>query len=95
MTALSLGVEVGRLRMLVIIAGSLATSAAVCAGGTIGFVGLIAPHVVRRIFGAKGKTLLPVSMVCGSVLLLFTITALLGAPFFIMLIFSKRGLKNG
>lgn len=109
--ASSLGVNVKRLRLGVIIAGSLATSAAVCAGGTIGFVGLIAPHIVRKIFGAKGKTLLPLSMITGAVLLLLsdtvartvaapselpvgTITALIGAPFFISLLFSKRGAKN-
>ena len=111
-TALSLGVEVGKLRLLVIIAGSLASSAAVCAGGTIGFVGLIAPHTIRRIFGAKGRSLIPLSMVGGAILMLLadtvarvvnapaeipvgTITSLLGAPFFISLVFSKRGLKNG
>jgi iron complex transport system permease protein len=112
MTALSLGVEIDRLRFLVIIAGSLASSAAVCAGGTIGFVGLIVPHVLRRIFGAKGRTLIPLSMVGGAALMLATdtmarvvarpaeipvgtIMALLGAPFFISLVFSKRGLRNG
>jgi len=110
-TALSLGVEVNKLQLLVIIGGALASSAAVCAGGTIGFVGLIAPHVIRRIFGAKGRTLIPLSMAGGAVLMLVsdvlarvvvapaeipvgTITALLGAPFFISLVFSQRGLKN-
>lgn len=109
--ASSLGVNVNRVRLGVIIAGSLATSAAVCAGGTIGFIGLIAPHIVRKIFGAKGKILLPLSMITGASLLLLsdtiartvaapselpvgTITSLIGAPFFISLMFSKRGTKN-
>ena len=111
-TASSLGVEVGKLRMLVMTAGALAVSAAVCAGGTIGFVGLIAPHIVRRLYGAKSRTLIPLSMAAGAVLLLLSdtlartiaspaelpvgvITSLLGAPFFISLIFSDRGLRNG
>lgn len=110
-TALSLGVEIKYLRILVIAAGSIATSAAVCAGGTIGFVGLIAPHVVRKIFGAKSKTLIPLSMITGATILLLadticrtvvapaelpvgTITALIGAPFFISLLFSKKGGRN-
>jgi iron complex transport system permease protein len=111
-TAASLGVEVNRLRVLVMAAGALAVSAAVCAGGTIGFVGLIAPHMVRRIYGAKSRALIPLSMAAGAVLMLLSdtlartiaapaeipvgvITSLLGAPFFISLIFSDRGLRNG
>lgn len=69
-TAGSLGVNVGRLRMRVILAGAFGMAAAVCAGGTIGFVGLIAPHVMRQICSAKGKKLLPLSMLFGAVLLL-------------------------
>jgi iron complex transport system permease protein len=111
-TAASLGVEVNRLRILVMTAGALAVSAAVCAGGTIGFVGLIAPHIVRHIYGAESRTLIPLSMAAGAVLMLLSdtlartiaapaeipvgvITSLLGAPFFISLIFSDRGLRNG
>ena len=106
-SALSLGVEVKHLRLLVIVAGAVATSAAVCAGGTIGFVGLVSPHVMRRIFGVKSKTLIPLSMIGGAILMLFsdmlsrivmppseipvgTITALVGAPFFISLLFTSR-----
>lgn len=73
-TARTLGVNVNSLRIKVIVAGAFATSAAVCAGGTIGFVGLIAPHAIRQITGVKGKELLPLSMTAGSVLLLFSDT---------------------
>ena len=73
-TASSLGVQVDRLRILVLICGSLAVSAAVCAGGTIGFVGLIAPHVVRKISGPKSRTLIPFSMIFGAILLLLSDT---------------------
>ena len=73
-TAASLGVEVDRVRIMVLICGSLAVSAAVCAGGTIGFVGLIAPHIVRKLTGPKGRTLVPLSMIFGATLLLISDT---------------------
>lgn len=73
-TAASLGVEVDRLRIFVLICGALAVSAAVCAGGTIGFVGLIAPHIVRKLTGPKSRTLIPYSMLFGASLLLVSDT---------------------
>lgn len=73
-SAASLGVEVDRLRILVLISGALAVSAGVCAGGTISFVGLIAPHICRKIFGPCGKILVPVSMIFGGTLLLLADT---------------------
>lgn len=73
-TAASLGVEVDRLRIFVLICGALAVSSAVCAGGTIGFVGLIAPHIVRKITGPKSRTLIPYSMMFGAALLLISDT---------------------
>jgi iron complex transport system permease protein len=73
-TASSLGVQVDKLRILVLICGALAVSAAVCAGGTIGFVGLIAPHIVRKITGPKSRTLIPFSMLFGAILMLLSDT---------------------
>ncbi len=73
-TASSLGVEVNRLRILVLVSGALAVSAGVCAGGTISFVGLIAPHVARKFVGPKAKLLLPFSMIFGAILLLLSDT---------------------
>ena len=73
-SAAALGVEVDRLRVLVLLCGALAVSAAVCAGGTIGFVGLIAPHVVRKFLGPKARTLVPFSMIFGAALLLLSDT---------------------
>lgn len=73
-TAQSLGVEVNKLRILVLICGALAVSAAVCAGGTISFVGLIAPHLVRKMIGSKSKVLIPYSMIFGAILLLLSDT---------------------
>ena len=73
-TASSLGVQVDKLRILVLICGALAVSASVCAGGTIGFVGLIAPHIVRKITGPKSRPLIPFSMLFGAILLLLSDT---------------------
>lgn len=73
-SAASLGVEVGRLRVLVLISGALAISCCVCAGGTIGFVGLIAPHIVRRFVGPKSRGLIPFSMIFGAIILLLSDT---------------------
>ena len=73
-SAAALGVEVDRLRVLVLLCGSLAVSCAVCAGGTIGFVGLIAPHIIRRFLGPKARTLVPFSMIFGAALLLLSDT---------------------
>ena len=73
-SAAALGVEVNKLRVLVLLCGALAVSAAVCAGGTIGFVGLIAPHIVRKFLGPRARTLVPFSMIFGATLLLFSDT---------------------
>lgn len=72
--ALSLGVNVKKLRILVLISGALAVSVSVCAGGTINFVGLIAPHIVRKFTSSKGKTLIPFSMIFGAIILLISDT---------------------
>lgn len=73
-SARSLGVNVTRLRLLVISAGSLAVSVAVCAGGTISFVGLVAPHIMRKIFSPKSKMLVFTSALGGGTLLLIADT---------------------
>lgn len=73
-SAAAIGVEVDKLRILVLLCGALAVSAAVCAGGTIGFVGLIAPHIVRKFLGPRARTLVPFSMIFGATLLLLSDT---------------------
>ncbi len=112
--ARALGLKTERLRLVVLICASLAVSAAVCAGGTINFIGLIAPHIVKKIYGVKGTKgmfLIPFSAMYGSILLLLSdtfarvviapaelpaglITSLLGAPFFVSLIFSKQEISR-
>ena len=61
-----LGVNVQRRKMLILIAGSILTGAAVAVSGTIGFVGLVIPHLVRRIWGPDHTHLLPLSLIMGS-----------------------------
>lgn len=64
--AWQLGVNVGRTKALLIAAASLATAAAVSFSGLIGFVGLIAPHVARMLWGVDYRSLLPLSMLLGA-----------------------------
>lgn len=65
-----LGVHTTRIQLLVIGAAALATSCSVAAAGAIGFVGLVVPHVARRLVGRGHRALLPVSACGGAVLLL-------------------------
>ena len=101
-TAAHLGVEIEGFKRRVIVAGSLATAAAVSVGGIIGFVGLVAPHVARRIIGPDHRALIPLSALFGATLLLASdtvarallseqmpvgvVTSLIGAPVFCYLL---------
>jgi iron complex transport system permease protein len=67
--ATSLGVHPGRVRMLVLIAASLATAAAVSVAGLIGFVGLAVPHLVRLALGGGFRIIVPMSLLFGGVFL--------------------------
>jgi iron complex transport system permease protein len=67
--AASLGVEVGRARGAVFLAASLATGAAVALAGMVGFVGLIVPHFLRRLFGPDHRLLVPASALFGAAFL--------------------------
>lgn len=69
-TARSLGLPLGPARGIIVAAASLTTAAAVAAGGTIGFVGLIAPHTARLLVGAEHARLIPASALMGALLLL-------------------------
>jgi len=64
--ATTLGVRPRRVRLVVLLAASLGTAAAVAVSGLIGFVGLVVPHVVRRLAGGSYRTVLPVSLVGGA-----------------------------
>jgi len=63
--AATLGVAVGRRRRTVLLAASLATGAAVATAGTIGFVGLVVPHALRRLGVRAAPLLLPASAIAG------------------------------
>ena len=65
-----LGLNLRWARFVIIAGASLATAAAVAAGGVIGFVGLIAPHLARAVFGAGHVRLIPAAMLIGGLLLL-------------------------
>lgn len=68
----NLGMNVARLRLIVVIAATLGTAAAVSVSGLIGFVGIIVPHLVRLTAGASYRVVLPVSMVAGAAFLVLT-----------------------
>ncbi|MER3482388.1 MAG: iron ABC transporter permease [Meiothermus sp.] len=70
-TARSLGLPLGRLKLVIIGAVTLLTASAVAYAGIIGFVGLVAPHALRRILGGDYRYLLPASALGGAVLLAF------------------------
>lgn len=103
----SMGVRVGRLRFCSLLLASVITAVCVSFLGIIGFVGIICPHVTKRIWGADHRSSILLSALSGSLLLLFAdtlsrsmgsgsalpvgaVTSLLGAPFFLAIIFSKK-----
>ena len=106
-TAKTMGVHVERLRFISLLLASLITATCVSFLGIIGFVGVICPHITKKILGQDHRVTIPVSCLMGSLLLLLAdtlsrsvgsgsalpvgaITSLLGAPFFLAIIFSKK-----
>jgi iron complex transport system permease protein len=81
-TARGLGVRVERVRMTGMLVASALTAAIISCLGIIGFVGLVVPHMVRRLIGADHRFLLPASILAGGLLLLVadTVARLLLAP---------------
>lgn len=65
-SAQALGLNLATTKLLVLGAGSLAAAAAVCTGGTIGFVGLIVPHLLRRLYSPRHQLLIPASILFGA-----------------------------
>lgn len=70
--AATLGLPVGRVRLLLVGAATLATSAAVAVSGLIGFVGIIVPHLVRLVAGASYRVVVPLSMLFGAAFMVIT-----------------------
>lgn len=103
-SAAHLGVDVTRERRILLLLATLATAAAVTISGLIGFVGLVAPHLVRLVVGPDARRVLPLSALLGAVLLtgadlcarllgeipVGVVTALLGAPFFLAMLRRTR-----
>ena len=69
-TAKSLGVDVERTRIVCMILVSLITAGVICFTGTIGFIGLVSPHITRMVIGGDHRFLLPASALVGGLLLL-------------------------
>ena len=105
--ARAMGVNVGAIRLVCIVCATLLTAAVVSIAGTIGWVGLMIPHLVRFIVGPNNKTLLPLSLLTGGLFMLVidnfcrallpyeiplgVLTSLLGAPFFIFILYKRKG----
>jgi iron complex transport system permease protein len=70
--ASSLGVRAARVRLIVVVAATLGTAAAVAVSGLIGFVGIIVPHTVRMLLGGSYRVVLPLSVVFGAAFLMLT-----------------------
>lgn len=69
MTAHSVGINVGGSRLSHLIVAALASACVTAFCGTINFIGLIAPHIMRRFVGANYKYLIPTSALCGACIL--------------------------
>lgn len=104
--ALSLGVDVKKTRLAVVLAATLITSSAVSVAGMVGWVGLIIPHLARFLVGSDHRVLIPASFLLGGSFLLVVddlcrsiytteiplsiLTAIIGAPLFVYLIARQR-----
>ncbi|MBP5291828.1 MAG: iron ABC transporter permease, partial [Lachnospiraceae bacterium] len=106
-SAVSLGVNPSFLRVICLAVTSLCTAVAVSFSGTIGFVGLVIPHLARILVGSKSKLLIPCSAVLGGLLLIGAdsiarvcgssslpvgvLTAIIGTPVFLFFLLKMRG----
>lgn len=100
----SMGVDVKTIRLIVVILSSLIVACCVSVSGMIGWVGLIVPHIVRKLVGSNYKYVVPLSIVIGAIFVLLVdnisrnlfaseipigiLTSFVGGPFFIALLFS-------
>jgi iron complex transport system permease protein len=103
--AKSLGVDIRREKILVILMATVITSAATAVAGIIGWIGLVVPHLVRMMVGADNRRVIPLSAALGAAFLLLAddlsrsmaieppvgiFTSLIGIPFFIVLLKKSR-----
>ena len=101
------GVDVRRLRGVLIAASTLITASVISMCGQVGWIGLIVPHMARLLVGSGNRNLVPVSLLLGSLLMIAidtaarsisaseipisVLTAIIGAPIFIVLLRRTRG----
>jgi iron complex transport system permease protein len=99
-------VRPGRVRLLLLLAASLATAAAVSVSGLIGFVGIVVPHLVRLLAGSSYRVIMPMSLIGGAAFLIVAdqiartampgelplgvVTAFAGAPFFVLVLRTSK-----
>lgn len=105
--AASMGVDLKRVQFLAVFGTAASVGAATAVSGAIGFVGLVVPHILRPLVGARPSRLLPVSALGGGCVLLAAdilvriiapdrdlklgvLTAIVGAPFFLWLVYKTR-----
>ena len=102
----ALGVNTDLLRAVLILCATLVTAASISVSGVIGWVGLVVPHLSRKLIGSDNRGLLPCSMLLGGAFLLLVddvsrnllateipigiLTAVIGAPFFVYLLLRKE-----
>lgn len=106
-TAKSLGVEVERVKKVLLLATTLMVAFCVSTCGVIGFVGLVVPHCIRLVSGPDNRRIVPYAIVVGALFLLLcdtmartllmpaelpvgSLTALVGAPLFIYLLYKNK-----
>ncbi len=106
-TAMTLGLDLRRFRQTLFLVTALLTGAMVAVSGSIGFVGLMIPHITRLLVGADHRRVLPLSLAVGSIFLIWVdivartivaptelpvgvVTALLGGPFFLWLMWREQ-----
>ena len=103
----ALGIDVRKLRIMVMAASTLVTASCVSLCGQVGWVGLLIPHVARMLYGSDNRKIIPVSMGLGSAFMVVIdtasraataaeipvsiLTAIIGAPFFIILLRRTGG----
>lgn len=104
--AWAMGVNAPRIRLVIVLCSTLVTASAVSVSGMIGWVGLVIPHMLRRVVGSDYRWLLPASMLGGGIFLLLVdnvsrslttagipigiLTSFIGAPFFLRMITGRR-----
>lgn len=106
-TAHSMGIAINREKAIFLLLATVATTSIISVGGLIGWVGLIIPHLARRLFGANARYALPGSMLLGAIFLVVSdtigrallsseiplgvLTSLVGALLFVILFAGKKG----